>query len=98
MRVLASEIFDHIYRTRWIRSVLPSDYGRYFVPSYPARSVNCMQHLVVQSTLLCWQLINVSMSSLSVAFSWMHLLCNWSMSNGEFGSSFHRFELRNLSV
>ncbi|MCU7841396.1 MAG: hypothetical protein KZQ94_18705, partial [Candidatus Thiodiazotropha sp. (ex Troendleina suluensis)] len=29
--------------------------------------------------------------------SWMHLRCNWSTSNGKFGTDLHHFELRNLS-
>ncbi|MCU7842065.1 MAG: hypothetical protein KZQ94_22180, partial [Candidatus Thiodiazotropha sp. (ex Troendleina suluensis)] len=28
--------------------------------------------------------------------SWMHLRCNWSTSNGKFGTDLHHFELRNL--
>ena len=38
------------------------------------------------------------MSFLSAVFSWMHLLCDWSMSNGVDETNFLHFELRNLSI
>ena len=37
IRILASEISDHRYKTNWTRSVLPDGYGKYFTTSYRAR-------------------------------------------------------------